>query len=98
MAALQRRGAQVLHAPAPKVARNDQDEQFVVLTAGLEESTILARGPKALGAVRAAGLDDDDASPSETTASLVDRVVELGFVGLRVAVQLHGYTGPSAIG
>src|SRR4051812_43673801 len=94
IAALERRGAQVLHAPALRIARNDQDGPLVVQTrdviaarpevvlittgygmrgwfevadgagrgselpAVLEAATILARGPKAVGAVRAAGLED----------------------------------------
>ena len=40
----------------------------------LEEAPILARGPKAVGAVRAAGLEDAQVSAHETTASLVDAI------------------------
>ena len=47
---------------------------------------------KALGAVRAAGLDDADMSEQDTTASLVDKIINSGERGRRVAVQLHGYT------
>ena len=50
------------------------------------------RGPKARGAIRAAGLDDSGMSDEETTASLVDRVIAEGPVGLTVAVQMHGFT------
>jgi uroporphyrinogen-III synthase len=53
---------------------------------------VLARGPKSLGAVRAAGLDDAEVSDDETTASLVDRILQRGQPGVQVAVQLHGYT------
>jgi uroporphyrinogen-III synthase len=56
----------------------------------LADSTILVRGPKARGAVRAAGLDDDGMSDEETTASLVGKVIAEHAVGLTVAVQLHG--------
>lgn len=126
--ALQRRGAQVLHAPALRIAPHDDDQglaeetraviaarpDIVLVTTGygmrrwlevadaaglgasltavLEEARILARGPKALGAVRAAGLDDADMSERETTASLVDRVVDQCRPGVQVAVQQHGYT------
>jgi uroporphyrinogen-III synthase len=62
------------------------------LTAVLDEATILARGPKAVGAVRAAGLEDAQASEHVTTASMVDDLIEGGLLGRRVAIQLHGYT------
>ena len=58
----------------------------------LESARILARGPKAVGAVRAAGLEEVQVSASETTASLVDAVETSGLTGRRVAIQLHGYT------
>jgi uroporphyrinogen-III synthase len=56
----------------------------------LGRSAILVRGPKARGAVRAAGLDDDGMSDEETTASLVSKVIAEFPVGSTVAVQLHG--------
>jgi uroporphyrinogen-III synthase len=56
----------------------------------LAESTILVRGPKARGAVRAAGLDDAGMSDEETTASLVGKVIAKFPSGITVAVQLHG--------
>ena len=62
------------------------------LTAVLEQAQILARGPKAVGAVRAAVLEDAQATELETTASLVDAVADRGLTGRRVAIQLHGYT------
>ena len=128
ISALERRGADVLHAPALKIAPNDQDTalveetraliearpEVVLVTTGygmrrwfevadatglgaqlsevLESARILARGPKAVGAVRAAGLEEVQVSASETTASLVDAVETSGLTGRRVAIQLHGYT------
>ena len=68
------------------------------LTAVLDEATILARGPKAVGAVRAAGLEDAQASEHVTTASMVDDLIERGLVGRRVAIQLHGYTDEVQLG
>jgi uroporphyrinogen-III synthase len=62
------------------------------LSAVLDSATILARGPKALGAVRAAGLEAATASDRNTTASMVDKIIEEGLVGRRVALQQHGYT------
>lgn len=56
----------------------------------LAASSILVRGPKARGAVRAAGLDDDGMSDEETTASLVGKVIAEFPTGSTVAVQLHG--------
>jgi Uroporphyrinogen-III synthase HemD len=67
------------------------------LTAALEEARIFARGPKAHGAVRAAGLLDAQTSDLDTTASLVDAAIAAGLCGCRVAVQLHGYTDETAL-
>jgi uroporphyrinogen-III synthase len=133
IAALERRGARVLHAPALTIAHNDQDDSLIVetrrliaarpdvvlvttgygmrrwlevadaaglgaeLTAALESARIFARGPKAHGAVRAAGLLDVQTSELDTTASLVDAVVAAELHGRRVAVQLHGYTDEVAL-
>ena len=66
--------------------------------ATLGQSRILVRGPKARGAVRAAGLDDDGMSDEETTASLVDQVVADGVAGRTVAVQLHGFVDEEQLG
>ena len=60
------------------------------LQRALAESTILVRGPKARGSVRAAGLDDAGMSDEETTASLVSKVIAEFPPGITVAVQLHG--------
>lgn len=128
IAALERRGASVLHAPALKIAPNDQDGALIgetrelvaarpevvlittgygmrrwfevadaaglgaQLTAALDQARILARGPKALGAVRAAGLEEAAVSEQDTTAALIDTMIATGLAGRRVAIQLHGYT------
>ena len=62
------------------------------LTAVLGRARIFARGPKAHGAVRAAGLLDAQTSELDTTESLIDAVVGAGLSGRRVAIQLHGFT------
>lgn len=62
------------------------------LVDALSETSILVRGPKARGAIRATGLNDVGMSAEETTASLVTKVLADFPPGLRVAVQLHGYT------
>ncbi|TFC00136.1 uroporphyrinogen-III synthase [Cryobacterium mannosilyticum] len=128
IAAFERRGAEVIHAPAIRIAATDdearltEDTRLIIaarpdvllattsygirrwfeaadaaglghdLTTTLEHSRILVRGPKARGAVRAAGLDDSGMSDEETTRSLVDYVLRDDAAGTTVAVQLHGYT------
>ncbi|MHA7239866.1 uroporphyrinogen-III synthase [Arthrobacter sp. TMS1-12-1] len=52
---------------------------------------IYVRGPKARGAVRAAGLDDVGISSDETTATLVDELLQQDLAGLTIGVQLHAY-------
>ncbi|WP_125610468.1 uroporphyrinogen-III synthase [Specibacter cremeus] len=126
--ALERRGAEVLHAPALRIApvADDnallEDTRRVIATrpnivmvttaygmrrwceaadaAGLgedllevlERARIFVRGPKARGAVRAAGLSDAGISSDETTATLTNLVIAAGVRGHTTAVQVHGYT------
>lgn len=128
IAAFERRGADVMHAPAIRIAAADDDAQLTAdtlaiiaarpdvllattsygvrrwfeaadaagigheLSETLGHSRILVRGPKARGAIRAAGLDDSGMSDEETTKSLVDHVLRDGAAGRVVAVQLHGFT------
>ncbi|CAN5354711.1 uroporphyrinogen-III synthase [soil metagenome] len=130
IAAFERRGADVTHAPTIRMTGvsddrileaetraiiRDQPDVLLATTsygirrwfesadaAGLGDelgerlgnARILVRGPKARGAVRAAGLDDDGMSERETTTSLVDLVLRHGVAGQTVAVQLHGFTDP----
>jgi uroporphyrinogen-III synthase len=134
--ALERRGAEVLHAPVLTIAPVDQDlgvledtrrtiearpDVCIVTTAygmrrwlevadaaglgdalqgALAGAALYVRGPKARGAVRAAGLADVGISNDETTATLVDLVLrDAGgrLDGRRVVVQLHGYTDASQL-
>jgi uroporphyrinogen-III synthase len=131
--ALERRGAQVMHAPALKIAPIEDDdalraETAAVIAAGpdivmvttaygmrrwceaadaagqgeallatLARAAIYVRGPKARGAVRAAGLDDDGISSDETTATLTELVLAAGVQDKTVAVQVHGYTDVKAL-
>ncbi|WP_420813884.1 uroporphyrinogen-III synthase, partial [Phytoactinopolyspora endophytica] len=60
------------------------------LLSRLGAATLLARGPKARGAIRAAGLVDDWAPASESSAEVLDYLLKLDLTGKRVAVQLHG--------
>lgn len=136
IAALERRGAEVLHAPTLRIVPAQEDDRLIEDTraviaarpdtllvttaygmrgwfeaadaAGLgadlvevlRRTRILVRGPKARGAVRAAGLDDAGMSERETTESLIDRVLAEGsaappdgpsLAGHVIAVQLHGF-------
>ncbi|MBC6450420.1 uroporphyrinogen-III synthase [Actinokineospora sp. HBU206404] len=56
----------------------------------LRKADVLARGPKAKGAVRAAGLVEKWSPESEASAELLDYLLDVGVEGKRVAVQLHG--------
>ncbi|SEB32937.1 uroporphyrinogen-III synthase [Amycolatopsis tolypomycina] len=56
----------------------------------LRESRIYARGPKAVGAVRGAGLREFFSAESESNAELFEAVAAAGVLGQRTAVQLHG--------
>jgi uroporphyrinogen-III synthase len=64
------------------------------LLATLESARLLARGPKARGAIRAAGLVEAWSAHSETTAEVVDWLLAQGVAGRRIAVQLHGLSDP----
>ncbi|GLY33194.1 uroporphyrinogen-III synthase [Kineosporia sp. NBRC 101731] len=64
----------------------------------LAESHIMARGPKARGAIRAAGLIESWSAASETISEVVEALVSQGVAGRRVVIQLHGATDETAIG
>ena len=129
-AALSRRGADVVVAPALGVVPDiDVDEllrrtreilttpvDVVVVTTGigfrgwmdtaeeaglyddlvvnLEQSRLVARGPKARGALQAAGLQADWVAESETSAEIVEFLLAEGVDGLRIAIQHHGAGDP----
>ena len=56
----------------------------------LASTRILARGPKARGAVRQVGLCEEWSPESEASPEVLDRLLADGAAGLRIAVQLHG--------
>ncbi|KPG88647.1 uroporphyrinogen-III synthase [Frigoribacterium sp. RIT-PI-h] len=133
IAAFERRGADVGHAPTIRMPGVQDDETLVDETLGiisarpgvllattsygmrrwfdaadaagigddlvtvLAGARIVVRGPKARGAIRAAGLDDQGMSERETTTSLVDLVLRSDVAGLTIAVQLHGLTDPAQL-
>ncbi|MEU7785919.1 uroporphyrinogen-III synthase [Amycolatopsis sp. NPDC049159] len=126
IAALERYGAEVRHAPTITIVPLESDPAlrsateavlaepvaFTAVTTGagfrgwldaadgwglrepllerLRESRIYARGPKAVGAVRGAGLREFFSAESESNAELFGAVASAGVEGARVAVQLHG--------
>jgi uroporphyrinogen-III synthase len=126
IAALERYGAEVRHAPTITIVPLDADPElragteaalaapvgFTVVTTGagfrgwldaaegwdlrdrlvaaLGASRIYARGPKAVGAVRGAGLRESFSAASESNAELFEALTTAGVAGERVAVQLHG--------
>lgn len=67
------------------------------LTAALRATTLLARGPKSRGAIRAAGLADAWSPSSESAAEMLDHLLDSGVDGLRVAIQLHGEPLPGMV-
>jgi len=56
----------------------------------LSRARLLSRGPKAKGAVRAAGLTEAWSPDSESNAELLEHLLRSGVDGQRIAVQLHG--------
>lgn len=62
------------------------------LTAALGSARIVSRGPKATGALRAAGLPEEWSPESESSREVLHYLVEGGIAGKRIAVQLHGAT------
>ena len=64
----------------------------------LSVAEVLTRGPKARGAVRAAGLRESWSPASEASEEVLARLLEQGVAGRRVAVQLHGEPLPELTG
>lgn len=60
------------------------------LRAHLASCEVYVRGPKARGAVRAAGLRDGWMPASETMAEILNHLLQRDIAGLRIVVQLHG--------
>ena len=60
----------------------------------LSRSYLVARGPKARAAVRAAGLHDQWTPDGESFDELVEHLTARGLAGRTVAMQLHGESQP----
>ncbi|MGQ0631238.1 MAG: uroporphyrinogen-III synthase [Sporichthyaceae bacterium] len=69
------------------------DELHSVLTA----ANVLARGPKAMGAIRAAGLRESWSPVSESLREVLDHLRARDINGVRIAVQLHGDPEPELV-
>ncbi|WP_459643125.1 uroporphyrinogen-III synthase [Kineococcus sp. NUM-3379] len=67
------------------------------LLAALGGARLLARGPKAKGAIRAAGLSEEWSAASEQTSEAVEHLLAQGVAGASVVVQLHGAADPAEI-
>ncbi|WP_084010380.1 uroporphyrinogen-III synthase [Pseudofrankia sp. DC12] len=126
-AALERRGAKVVYAPAIQIVPLADDSELlqaterclaapldvVVATTGIgfrgwmdaaeawglaeklteavDAATVLARGPKARGAIRAGGLRETWSPESESSSEVLDYLMSGDDLsGKRIAVQLHG--------
>lgn len=133
-AALERRGAKVISAPAIRIVPLADDSELlaatrrcletpldvVIATTGIGfrgwveaadawglaadlskaigEATILARGPKARGAIRAAGLRERWSPESESSSEVLEYLIASGDLdGKRIAVQLHGEPLPDVV-
>jgi uroporphyrinogen-III synthase len=65
------------------------------LLAALAMTRLIARGPKARGALQAAGLRADWVAESETSAEILEFLLAEGVGGDRIAIQHHGAGDPA---
>jgi uroporphyrinogen-III synthase len=63
----------------------------------LRSTRLLARGPKARGAIRAAGLVDAWSPASESSSEVLSHLLGQDLAGLRIGVQLHGEPLPDFV-
>jgi uroporphyrinogen-III synthase len=68
------------------------------LKSAIAGTYLIARGPKARGALRAAGLTDAWSPDSECCDEVLDHLLQRGVDGQRIAVQLHGEPQPEFCG
>ncbi len=133
-AALERRGATVVYAPAIRIVPLADDSQLraaterclagrldvVIATTGIgfrgwmdaadawglaeklaavmDRATLVARGPKARGAIRASGLREAWSPESESSSEVLAHLIAPADLdGKRIAVQLHGEPLPDMV-
>jgi uroporphyrinogen-III synthase len=64
----------------------------------MDAAILLARGPKARGAIRACGLREAWSPASESSNEVLEHLIEqFDLTGLRIAVQLHGEPLPDLV-
>jgi uroporphyrinogen-III synthase len=132
-AALERRGARVISAPAIQIVPLADDSELraatrqcldvpldiVIATTGIGfrgwveaadawgvgeelikaigQAAVLARGPKARGAIRVAGLHETWSPESESSSEVLEYLIAGDLDGKRIAVQLHGEPLPDMV-
>jgi uroporphyrinogen-III synthase len=67
------------------------------LLRSLGDGELIARGPKARGAIRASGLVEAWSPASESSAEVLEHLLARGVEGARIAVQLHGEPLPDVV-
>lgn len=67
------------------------------LLAVLRSASLVARGPKARGAIRAVGLTESWSPESESVAEVLAYLLDQDLDGKRIAVQLHGQPLPEFV-
>lgn len=67
------------------------------LREALGRSTLLARGPKARGAIRACGLREAWTPTSESMSEVLEYLLQLDLCGTKIALQQHGEPLPDAV-
>jgi uroporphyrinogen-III synthase len=67
------------------------------LVKAIGQATVLARGPKARGAIRAAGLHEIWSPESESSSEVLEYLIAGDLDGKRIAVQLHGEPLPDMV-
>ncbi|MEV4559002.1 uroporphyrinogen-III synthase [Kitasatospora sp. NPDC049285] len=67
------------------------------LRAALGQASVLARGPKAKGAIRAGGLRESFSAATESSVEVLAHLLDQGVEGRRIAVQLHGAPLPGFV-
>ena len=60
------------------------------LIESLSKARVVSRGPKATGALRAAGLHEEWSPKSESSQEVLEYLLKSDISGMRIAVQLHG--------
>ena len=63
----------------------------------LQEAELIARGPKARGAIRTAGFVEAWLPQSEALGEVVDRLLARDLTGRRIVLQLHGEPLPEVV-